>query len=150
MRVPYPVSEQQLKKSSRAFLGMSFTGHAALLLHHQRPEGDGKAAASMGKAPAAYWVKSSTLATLSLGVQGIEHRLTIHIRDKALVQCSRLMCTLLSPKDTGQGWVLVGAPIWPKLHEVLGHFCKVPPQPRLASSEYDDLDLDNDSQAVEG
>ena len=126
---------------------MSFTGHAALLLRHP---GDGKAAASMGKAPAAYRVKSSTLATLSLGVQGIEHRLTIHIRDKALVQCSSLMCTLLSPKDTGQGWVLVGAPIWPKLHEVVEHSWQSTSSNKLARSEYNDLDSDNDSQAGEG
>ena len=102
-----------------SFLGMSFTGHAAVLLRPQ--DTDFKAATLPGKTFAAHWLKGSTLATLSLGVQGTEHLLALYIRDQAVIRCSSVLCTILSPEDTGQGWVLLGAPTWSKPYQVIGH-----------------------------
>jgi len=98
---------------------MSFTGHAAVLLRHHPQDSDFRAVALPGKTPSAHWLKSSTLATLSLGVQGIEHMLTVYIRDQAVIQCSSMLCTLLAPEDSDQGWVLVGAPSWSKPYQVV-------------------------------
>ena len=92
-------------------LGMSFTGHVALLLSHQRQDSSTKVLLPANKLPAASWLKSSTLATLSLGVEGHERLLTVYIRDQAIIQCSSLLCSLLSPEDSGHGWLLVGSPI---------------------------------------
>ena len=100
---------------------MSFTGHAALLFRPHQQGSDIKAATLPGKTSAAHWLKGSTLATLSLGVQGIEHLLTIYIRDQAVIQCSSVLCTILSPEDTGQGWVLLGAPTSSQLYQVISN-----------------------------
>ncbi len=89
-----------------------------------------------GKTSAAHWLKGSTLATLSLGVQGIEHLLTIYIRDQALIQCSSVLCTILSPEDTGQGWVLLGAPTSSEPYQVVSH-AHVVEVSRLAASSQD-------------
>ena len=100
---------------------MSFTGHAALLFRPQQQDSDIKAATLPGKTSAVHWLKGSTLATLSLGAQNTEHLLTIYIRDQAVIQCSSVLCTILSPEDTGQGWVLLGTPVRSKAYQVIGH-----------------------------
>lgn len=104
-----------------SFLGMSFTGHVALLLSRQRQDSSTKIPLPANKSPAASWLKSSTLATLSLGVEGHERLLTVYIRDQAIIQCSSLLCTLLSPEDSGHGWLLVGSPIWAHRYQVTTH-----------------------------
>lgn len=101
---------------------MSFTGHAAVLMRPQEQDTDVKAATLPSKTSAAHWLKGSTLATLSLGVHGTEHLLTLYIRDQAVIQCSSVLCTIFSPEDTGQGWVLLGAPAWSRPYQVIGHF----------------------------
>ena len=98
---------------------MSFTGHAAVLLRPQQRDGNPKAATLPGRNSAAHWLRGSTLATLSLGVQGIDHLLTVYIRDQAMIQSNSMLCTILSFEDTGQGWVLVGAPTCSKPYQVV-------------------------------
>ena len=47
--------------------------------------------------------------------------MTVYIRDQAIIQCSSLLCTLLSPEDSGHGWLLVGSPIWAYQYQVTNH-----------------------------
>ena len=98
-------------------LEMSFTGHIALLLSPQRQDSSTKQSLQANKLPVASWLKTTTLATLSLGVEGHEHLLTVYIRDQAIIQCSSLVCTLLSPQDSGHGWLLVGS-AWAHQYQV--------------------------------